>query len=66
MYLVSVQVRTLPCCTGRLTSVVDTVSAAEWKKIRVVIGARDNMSFLWKWPRFVGLGLLKYAHALPP
>ena len=49
------------CCRGRLTSVVDAVSVAEWKQIRAVIGARDNVSFLWKWPRFVGHGLLKYA-----
>jgi hypothetical protein len=64
--LVAVQMRTLACCKGSLTPVVDAVSATEWKKIRVVIEARDNMSFLWKCPRFVGLlVLLKYARAPP-
>jgi len=31
-----------------LTCIVDAVSAAEWKQLRVEIGARvNNVSFLW-------------------
>jgi hypothetical protein len=52
---VSIDRQALHSSRRGLTSLADVVSVTEWKQLYVVIGARDNTSFLWKWLLFVGL-----------